>query len=129
MRISDWSSDVCSSDLLSRGDKVLVLGSGRFPTLWGEMGTFIGIEVEELAFGFRHAVDPAAVEARLNADPAGAIRAVLMVQVDTASSVATDVAAVGRAIAAAGHGARRMVDTIPSLAPHPRAMQAWGWPV
>src|SRR3546814_17482783 len=47
------------TNVLSRGDKVLVLGSGRFPTLWGEMGTFIGIEVEELAFGFRHAVDTA----------------------------------------------------------------------
>src|SRR3546814_15779801 len=30
------------TNVLSRGDKVLVLGSGRFPTLWGEMGTFIG---------------------------------------------------------------------------------------
>ena len=114
------------TNVLSRGDKVLVLGTGRFPTLWGEMGTFIGIEVEELAFGFRQTVDPAAVEARLKADTAGEIKAVLMVQVDTASGVANDVAAVGRAIAAAGHGALFMVDAIASLATMPFEMDAWG---
>ncbi|MPZ10782.1 MAG: aminotransferase class V-fold PLP-dependent enzyme [Kiloniellaceae bacterium] len=114
------------TNVLSRGDKVLVLGSGRFPVLWGEMAAFVGVEVEELHFGFRHGVDPAAVETRLKADRAGTIKAVLMVQVDTASSVANDVAAVGRAIAAAGHGALLMVDAIASLATMPFEMDAWG---
>jgi len=114
------------TNVFSRGDKVLVLGTGRFPTLWGDMGAFIGIEVEELTFGFRHAVDAAAVEARLKADTAGAIKAVLMVQVDTASGAVNDVAAVGRAIQAAGHGALLMVDAIASLATMPFAMDAWG---
>ncbi|MGF1631508.1 MAG: pyridoxal-phosphate-dependent aminotransferase family protein [Kiloniellaceae bacterium] len=114
------------TNVLSRGDKVLVLGSGRFPVLWGEMAAFVGIEVEELHFGFRHAVDPAAVETRLKADRAGTIKAVLMVQVDTASSVVNDVAAVGRAIAAAGHGALLMVDAIASLATMPFEMDDWG---
>jgi alanine-glyoxylate transaminase/serine-glyoxylate transaminase/serine-pyruvate transaminase len=114
------------TNTLSRGDKVLVLGSGRFATLWGDMAAFVGVEVEELPFGFRHAVDPAAVEARLKADPAGTIKAVLMVQVDTASSVMNDVAAVGRAIAAAGHDALFMVDAIASLATMPFEMDAWG---
>src|SRR3546814_13490738 len=49
-----------------------------------------------------------------------------MVQVDTASSVGSDVAAVGRAIAAAGHGALLMVDAIASLATMPFEMEAWG---
>jgi len=114
------------TNVFSRGDKVLVLGSGRFPTLWGDMGAFMGIEVEELPFGFRHPVDPAAVEARLKADRAGDIKAVLMVQVDTASSVVNDVAAVGRAVAAAGHPALLMVDAIASLATMPFEMDAWG---
>ncbi|MEQ9609685.1 MAG: aminotransferase class V-fold PLP-dependent enzyme, partial [Kiloniellaceae bacterium] len=86
----------------------------------------IGVEVEELTFGFRQAVDPAAVEARLKADAAGQIKAVLMVQVDTASGVVNDVAAVGRAIAAAGHGTLFMVDAIASLATMPFEMDAWG---
>src|SRR3546814_5305876 len=29
MRISDWSSDVCSSDLIRPGDKILVMSTGR----------------------------------------------------------------------------------------------------
>jgi alanine-glyoxylate transaminase / serine-glyoxylate transaminase / serine-pyruvate transaminase len=114
------------TNALSRGDKLLVLGSGRFPELWGEMAAFIGVDIEVLPFGFRHAIDPAAVEARLKEDRGGSIKAVLMVQVDTASSVANDVAAVGRAIAAAGHGALLMVDAIASLATMPFEMDAWG---
>src|SRR3546814_1301611 len=78
------------TNILSRGDKVLVLGSGRFPVLWGDMAAFLGVEVEVLPFGFRHAVDPAAVESRLKADRSGSIKAVLMVQVDTASSVRSE---------------------------------------
>src|SRR3546814_4587854 len=90
------------------------------------MAAFLGVEVEVLPFGFRHAVDPVAVESRLKADRSGSIKAVLMVQVDTASSVANDVAAVGRAVAAAGHGALLMVDAIASLGTMPFAMDAWG---
>lgn len=114
------------TNTFSRGDKVLVLGSGRFPILWGDMAAFLGVEVEVLPFGFRHAVDPVAVESRLKADRSGSIKAVLMVQVDTASSVANDVAAVGRAVAAAGHGALLMVDAIASLGTMPFEMDAWG---
>ena len=114
------------TNTLSRGDKVLVLGSGRFPVLWGDAAAFLGIEVEVLPVDFRDAVDPAAVEARLKADRAGSIKAVLMVQVDTASSVVNDVAAVGRAIGAAGHPALLMVDAIASLGTMPFEMDAWG---
>lgn len=114
------------TNTFSRDDKVLVLGSGRFPILWGDAATFLGIEVEVLPVDFRHPVDPDAVEARLRADRDGSIKAVLMVQVDTASSVANDVAAVGRAIAAAGHPALLMVDAIASLGTMPFEMDAWG---
>ena len=37
------------SNVLSRGDKVLVLESGRFAVGWGEMAEPLGIEVEVLA--------------------------------------------------------------------------------
>src|SRR3546814_14578576 len=49
MRISDWSSDVCSSDLMGRSTGLLAtIGSiapfvGLFGTLWGIMNAFIGI--------------------------------------------------------------------------------------
>jgi alanine-glyoxylate transaminase/serine-glyoxylate transaminase/serine-pyruvate transaminase len=74
----------------------------------------------------RRAVDPTALEARLRADRAGEIKAVLVVQVDTASGVVNDIPCVRRAINDAGHGALLMVDTIASLATMPFEMDAWG---
>jgi len=74
----------------------------------------------------RRAVDPDAVEARLRADRAHEIKAVLVVQIDTASSVCNDIAAIRGAITAAGHPALFMVDCIASLGCVPYQMEAWG---
>ena len=62
----------------------------------------------------------------MRADTRGEFKAVLVVQVDTASSVVNDIAGVRKAIDAAGHGALLMVDTIASLATMPFEMDAWG---
>jgi len=114
------------SNVMSRGDKVLVLESGRFAIGWGEMAAMLGVEVEVLEGRPRRAVDPAALEARLRADTGGQIKAILVVQVDTASSVVNDIAALRRAIDAAGHDALFMVDAIASLGTMPFEMDAWG---
>src|SRR6186713_3704400 len=53
------------TNVLSRGDKVLVLESGRFAIGWGEAARMLGAQVEILPGDFRRAVKPAAVEARL----------------------------------------------------------------
>ncbi len=118
--------DAALSNTLSRGDKVLVLESGLFAVGWGEMAEVTGIEVEVLSGDLRRAVDPAAVTERLRADTTGEIKAVLVVQVDTASGAHNDIAAIGRAIREAGHDALYMVDAIASLATMPFEMDAWG---
>jgi len=51
------------TNVLSRGDKVLVLESGRFALGWGEAAKMLGAEVEILPGDFRRAVQPEAVEA------------------------------------------------------------------
>ena len=114
------------TNVLSRGDKILVLESGRFARGWGEMAEMLGIDVEILPGSWRAAVDPDAVEARLRADTAGEIKAVLVVQVDTASGVVNDIPSIRKAIDAAGHPALYMVDCIASLATMPYEMDAWG---
>jgi alanine-glyoxylate transaminase/serine-glyoxylate transaminase/serine-pyruvate transaminase len=114
------------ANVLSRGDTVLVLASGRFAVGWGEMARMMGVTVETVPGSWRRAVDPAEVEARLREDREGRIKAVLVVQVDTASGVQNDIPAIRRAIDAAGHGALFMVDTIASLATTPFEMDAWG---
>lgn len=114
------------TNVLSRGDKVLVLSSGRFAEGWGEQATFMGADVEVLPGSWNAAVDPAAVETRLRRDRDHAIRAILMVQIDTASGAANDVLAVRKAIDAAGHPALYMIDAVASLACMPFEMDAWG---
>jgi alanine-glyoxylate transaminase/serine-glyoxylate transaminase/serine-pyruvate transaminase len=114
------------TNVLSRGDKVLVLESGRFALGWGEAAKMLGAEVEILPGDFRRAVRPDAVEARLKADAKGEIKAILVAQVDTASGVVNDIKAIGEAVRAAGHAALLMVDTVASLGCMPFEMDAWG---
>jgi alanine-glyoxylate transaminase/serine-glyoxylate transaminase/serine-pyruvate transaminase len=114
------------TNVLSRGDKVLVLESGRFALGWGEAAKMLGAEVEILPGDFRRAVRPEAVEKRLKADGKGEIKAILVTQIDTASGVVNDIKAIGEAVRAAGHSALLMVDTVASLGCMPFEMDAWG---
>ena len=114
------------TNVLSRGDHVLVLESGRFAVGWGDAARRLGCEVEILKGDMRRAVRPAEVEARLRADTRGTIKAILVAQIDTASGVVNDIAAISGAIKAARHDALVMVDCVASLACMPFEMDAWG---
>ena len=113
-------------NVLSRGDKILVLENGLFAAAWGDMAAVLGLEVETLPGSWRRAVDPAALEARLREDRLAEIKAILVVQVDTASGSVNDIPAMRKAIDAAKHSALLMVDTIASLATMPFEMDGWG---
>src|SRR5690606_10685727 len=112
-----WEAALCN--VFSRGDKILVLESGRFAVGWGEMGAKLGLDVEVLKGDWRRAVHPEEVEARLRSDKAHAIKAVLVVQVDTASGAVNDIPAIGQAIRSANHPALFMVDAVASLGTMP----------
>jgi alanine-glyoxylate transaminase / serine-glyoxylate transaminase / serine-pyruvate transaminase len=114
------------SNVLSRGDKVLVLESGRFAINWGNAAAAMGAEVEVLKGDWRRAIRPAEVEERLRQDKNHSIKAVLAVQVDTASGAFNDIEAIGKAIRASGHPALYMVDTVASLGCMPFEMDGWG---
>jgi alanine-glyoxylate transaminase / serine-glyoxylate transaminase / serine-pyruvate transaminase len=114
------------SNVLSRGDKVLVLESGRFAVGWGNAARAMGAEVEVLKGDWRRAVQPSEVEARLRKDKSHQIKAILVAQVDTASGVFNDIEAIGKAVKAAGHPALFMVDTVASLGCMPFEMDGWG---
>lgn len=114
------------SNVLSRGDKVLVLESGRFAIGWGEMASVMGAQVEVLHQDLRKAVDPAKVEARLRADKGQEIKAIMVVQIDTASSCVNDIPAIRKAMDNAGHPALLMVDCVASLGCMPFEHDAWG---
>ncbi|MEO0363641.1 MAG: aminotransferase class V-fold PLP-dependent enzyme, partial [Pseudomonadota bacterium] len=119
-----WEAAIANT--LDPGDKVLVLESGRFAIGWGEMAAALGCDVEVLEAPNRRGVDPQMVEDRLRADKAHEIKAVLTVQIDTATGVWNDVAAIRKAIDAAEHPALYQVDCMASLGCVPYEMDAWG---
>jgi alanine-glyoxylate transaminase / serine-glyoxylate transaminase / serine-pyruvate transaminase len=114
------------SNVLSRGDKVLVLESGRFAMGWGNAARMMGAEVEVLKGDWRRAVRVDEVEARLRKDKEHTIKAIVVAQIDTASGVVNDIEAIGKAIKRSGHPALYMVDTVASLGCMPFEMDAWG---
>ena len=118
-----WEAAV--SNVLSRGETGLVLESGVFAVGWGDMARMMGIKVEVLKGDWRRAVDPAAVAQRLAADAAHEIKAILVVQIDTASSVVNDIAAIRRAIDSVDHPALLMVDCVAALGCMPFDMDGW----
>src|SRR5262245_1123403 len=113
------------TNVLSRGDKVLVLESGMFARSWGDAAKRLGVEVEVLEGDWRHAVRPEQVEARLRKDTGHSIKAILAVQIDTSTGVLTDIRAIGDVIKAVGHDALFMVDAVASLGCVPFQMDAW----
>lgn len=114
------------TNILSRGQKVLVLESGRFALGWGEAAARMGVHMEVLKGGWNRSVRPQDVEARLKADTNHEIKAILVVQIDTASSVVNDIPAISAAIKAAKHPALLAVDTVASLGCIPFDMDDWG---
>jgi alanine-glyoxylate transaminase/serine-glyoxylate transaminase/serine-pyruvate transaminase len=113
-------------NLFSPGDTILVVESGFFSLNWGMRGDAFGLDVETLAKDWRRPADPAKLEARLREDRAHRIKAVLLVHCETSTGVLNPVAALRRAIDAAGHPALFLVDTISSLASIDFRMDEWG---
>ena len=119
-----WEATV--SNMFSRGDRILVLNAGWFAYWWGKFAESMGVEADYLEFGMSDAVDPEAVHHHLCQDQNHGIRAVLVVQVDTASSVRNDIPAIRKAIDQAEHPALLAVDCIASLGIEEFDMDGWG---
>jgi len=118
--------EAANANLFSRGDRALVLATGHFGHGWARSASAMGVAVEVMDFGRHAPVDAGRLEAALRADHAGTIRAVLLTQVDTATSVKNDIAVVRRAMDAAGHPALLVVDCIATLACDDYRMDDWG---
>ena len=111
---------------LSPGDRVLMCETGHFASLWQKMAGKLGLAVELIPTDWRRGADPAAVESKLKEDGARSIKAVCVVHNETSTGVTSRVAAVRKAIDAAGHPALYMVDTISSLASIDYRHDEWG---
>ena len=123
-----WEAALANT--LSAGDTVLMYETGHFATLWQKMARRLGLEPEFLGLpgseGWRRGVQADMIEARLREDNEHRIKAVCVVHNETSTGVTSDIAAVRRAMDAAGHPALLMVDTISGLASADYRHDEWG---
>lgn len=100
---------------LSPGDKVLMVETGQFATLWKDMAVKLGLLPEFLPTDWRIGADANLIESRLRRDHAHEIKAVCVVHNETATGCRSWIEEIRAAMDAAGHPALLMVDTISSL--------------
>jgi len=123
-----WEAALANT--LNAGDAVLMFETGHFATLWKQMALRLGLEPEFLTppetQRWRCGVQPQLIEQRLLEDREHRIKAVCVVHNETSTGVTSDIAAVRRAIDAAGHPALLLVDTISGLASADYRHDEWG---
>ena len=119
-----WEAAI--SNTLSPGDKVLACQHGMFSARWIDMCRRHGLDVEVLTAPWGAGAPAAQFEAALRADRDHALKAVLVTHNETATGVRSDVAAIRRALDAAGHPALLMVDGVSSIASMDFRMDEWG---
>src|SRR6185312_10947406 len=108
-----WEAAIVNT--LSPGDKVLMVETGHFATLWRNMAVRWGIDVEFMPGDWRHGADPAAIETRLAQDTGQAIKAVMVVHNETSTGATSRLGEIRAALDRCGHPALLLVDTISSL--------------
>lgn len=118
-----WEASL--TNLLSPGDRILVLESGYFSEEWAAMARAYGLEVQTVTADWRHGVDIAAVQAALEQDSGHAIKAVCAVHNETATGLMLPLPEIRAAIDAARHPALFLVDTISSLGSLEFRMDEW----
>ncbi|NNG47452.1 MAG: aminotransferase class V-fold PLP-dependent enzyme, partial [Deltaproteobacteria bacterium] len=111
---------------LSPGDRILMVETGHFATLWRNLAIELGLEVDFLPGDWRHGVDATIIEKKLAGDGKHAIRAVAVVHNETSTGATSRVHEIRKAIDRAGHPALLMVDTISSLASTDYRHDEWG---
>ena len=91
------------TNILSPGDKALVVNGGKFGERWMKICQAYGVKVEEVKVEWGYAVDPARIEAALKNDPS--IKAVYIQASETSTGVAHNTKAIAEIV-------RRYDDTI-----------------
>ena len=101
---------------LSPGDRVLMVETGQFATLWKTMAEKLGLRPEFINTDWRIGADPSVIEDRLRQDKNKEIKAVCVLHNETSTGCLSPIAEIRKAIDHAGHPALLFVDTISSLA-------------
>jgi alanine-glyoxylate transaminase / serine-glyoxylate transaminase / serine-pyruvate transaminase len=111
---------------LSPGDRVLMVETGQFATLWKRMAEKLGLKPEFIETDWRIGADPNVIESHLRKDRNKEIKAVCVLHNETSTGCLSPITEIRKAIDAAGHPALFMVDTISSLASTDYRHDEWG---
>ncbi len=103
------------TNTLSEGDGVLVARNGMFSHRWIDMCQRFGLDVQIVDVAWGQGIPADRYEEILTGDTAHKIKAVLATHNETATGVKSDIAAVRKAIDAAGHPAMLFVDGVSSI--------------
>ena len=80
------------TNTLSAGDKVLMVETGQFGTLWKKMAEKLGLKTELIPTDWRTGVDPKVIEKRLGEDKAHEIKAVCVLHNETSTGALSPIA-------------------------------------
>ena len=111
---------------LSPGDRVLMVNTGQFATLWKIMAERLGLKPEFIQTDWRIGADPKVIESHLREDKRHEIKAVCVLHNETSTGCLSPIDEIRKAIDAAGHPALLLVDTISSLASTDYRHDEWG---
>ncbi len=114
------------TNTLSAGDKILAARNGMFSHRWIDMCQRHDLDVQVVETPWGEGLPADRYEEILAADTNHEIKAVLATHNETATGVKSDIAAVRRALDAAGHPALLFVDGVSSIASMDFRMDEWG---
>ena len=110
------------ANLLSRGDRVIVIQSGKFGERWNDICTAYGIEVILIDVPWGDSVEPQAVEALLTEHPD--VKAVFATLCETSTGALHDIEALARLTRV--RPTLLVVDAVSALAADDLQMDNWG---
>ena len=119
-----WETAITNT--LSAGDKVLACRNGMFSHKWIDMCQRHNLDVQVVSAQWGTGLPAAEYEEILKADTDHQIKVVLATHNETATGVRSDIAAVRKALDAAGHPALLFVDGVSSIGSMDFRMDEWG---
>jgi alanine-glyoxylate transaminase/serine-glyoxylate transaminase/serine-pyruvate transaminase len=114
------------TNTLCAGDKVLAARNGMFSHRWIDMCERHGLDMHIVETPWGHGISADQYEEILKADKNHDIKVVLATHNETATGVKSDIAAIRRALDAAGHPAMLFVDGVSSIGSMDFRMDEWG---
>jgi aspartate aminotransferase-like enzyme len=114
--------EACVVNALNSGDKAVCVRGGKFGQRWSQICRTHGVETMNLDVEWGRAVEPAAIQDALDADPD--IKAVCVQLCETSTATLTDVEAIGRI--SRENDALLIVDGVSSVGAVEYRMDDWG---